>query len=149
MTMKRIEPTLGSLDLTIDPAEQERAILRARKRRFRSAVVSWSVVFLLTATLLGGALAAAISGGALVYPDDFQWVNLPGKLVVVGFALAFLTQIVAAILAFRVSFLAGALSLLVPGYLFFCLRRQGDFWPLAAVWLLGLAMVTTGTMLLS
>jgi hypothetical protein len=147
--MTRIEPTLGNLDLTIDPAEQARAKSRARKRRIRDAVVGWSVVLILSAILLGGALAAAVIGGVLTFPDDFQWVNLPGRLIVSGFALTFLSQIVASILAFRISFLAGGLSLLVPGYLFFCLRRRGSFWPVAGLWLLGVTMVTSGTIWLS
>ncbi len=146
---KRIEPRIGRIDLTVDPADRQRARSAARTRRFHRELLNWLVVLGLFILLTGGCVVAAVFLGALHYPDDFQWTDFPGKLIVGGILLGYVAQIVGALLAFRIGFAAGGLSLLVPGYVFFCLRREEVLWPVVAVWLLGAALVTVGLFLLS
>jgi len=72
-----------------------------------------------------------------------------GLLIVGGFGLALLAQAIGCIVAFRYSPKEGVLSLLVPGYLFLALRRSGAYWRIVGLWLLGVAAVVTGTIVLS
>ena len=73
-----------------------------------------------------------------------------GKVLIIGgFALAAVSQIVASILAFRISFAAGFWSLTIPGYLLFAMRRVGRYWTFFAAWGAGVLGVIIGTVMLS
>ena len=67
----------------------------------------------------------------------------------VGIAVAYLAQIVGAILVFRASVLKGVLSLFIPGYFLFALKRQGLYRPVVGVWVAGIAGLVFGTIVLS
>ncbi len=146
--LRRIEPTIGRIDLAVDPADRQRARSAARIKRFYRELLNWLVVLGLLILLVGGSVVAAVFLGALHYPDDFQWTDFPAKLIVGGILLGYVAQIVGALLAFRISLAAGGLSLLVPGYVFYCLRREEVLWPVVAVWLLGAALIVVGIFLL-
>lgn len=148
MITKRVEPTIGSLDLVTDPVVVRQAYSVARSKRIRRELLNWFVVILLFVLLIGGSVVVAVLSGWLDVPKDVQWADLPAKLVVAGFALAYVAQIAGAILSFRISIAAGVMSLFVPGYIFFCLRRSGGIWPVACVWLVGIAAIGMGVFLL-
>lgn len=69
--------------------------------------------------------------------------------ILIGMAVAFLAQILGAIVVFRVSVLKGVLSLLVPGYILVVLKRQGLYKPIVDAWLAGLLGIVAGTIILS
>ena len=69
--------------------------------------------------------------------------------IMVGIAVAYFAQIVGAILVFRTSIFKGVLSLFVPGYFLFALKRQGHYKAVVAVWAAGLAGLVVGTIILS
>jgi len=66
-----------------------------------------------------------------------------------GMAVAFLAQVVGAVLIFRTNTLHGVLSLVVPGYFLFALKRQGLYKPVIGTWLVGVLGVVAGTIILS
>ena len=67
----------------------------------------------------------------------------------IGMAVACLAQIVGAALIFRASVVQCALSLTIPGYFFFALKRHGLYKPVIGVWLVGIFGVVAGTIILS
>lgn len=71
------------------------------------------------------------------------------ELIIGGFALMGIAQIVAAIIAFRFSLVAGMYSLTVPGYLLVAMRRAGYYWRFFAVWGTGVLAIIVGTVALS
>jgi len=72
-----------------------------------------------------------------------------GLVIVGGFLITALAQLAACIAAFRYSALAGILSFIVPGYLFFALKRSGAYWPVIGTWFGGVMAVVVGTIALS
>lgn len=72
-----------------------------------------------------------------------------GLVIVFGFLIVMLAQLAACAVAFRHSAAAGVLSLVVPGYMFFALRRSGSYWPVIAVWFAGVLAVVAGTIAMS
>lgn len=146
---KRLEPTIGHIELEIDPAVREQARSAARWRRFRRELVNWLLVVSLAVLLIGGCVAAAVYFGWLQYPQDFTLVKLSAVLLVGGFSLLCFAQITGAVLAFQTSLVAGWLSLLIPGYVFLCLKREGSYWTVAGGWLLGASIIALGTWLLA
>jgi hypothetical protein len=77
-------------------------------------------------------------------------MEMLGKgLIIGGFALMALTQVIAAIIAFRISFVEGMSSLAVPGYLLVAMRRAGYYWRFFAVWATGVLAMIVGTVALS
>jgi hypothetical protein len=75
--------------------------------------------------------------------------GLATAMILLGIAVAFLAQIVGAILVFRASILKGVLSLLIPGYFLFALRRQGLYNSVMGFWLAGILGLAVGTVMLS
>jgi len=75
--------------------------------------------------------------------------SLGSVIVLVGMAVAFLAQIVGAGVAFRLSFINGLLSLVVPGYLLFTLKHSGAYWKIVGPWMAGLLGMVFGLLLLS
>lgn len=146
---RRLEPTIGRIDLEIDPQERAQARSAARWRRFRRELVNWLLVVSLFALLVAGCVGAAVFFGLLKYPDDFTLVSLPIALIIGGIAVYCLALITGVILAFQMSLVAGWLSLLVPGYLFFRLKRDGSYWPVAGGLLLGAILAFLGLWLLA
>jgi hypothetical protein len=71
------------------------------------------------------------------------------ELIIGGFALMAFAQIVAAIIAFRVSFVDGMCSLAVPGYLLVAMRRVGHYWKFFGIWGAGVVAIIVGTVTLS
>lgn len=71
------------------------------------------------------------------------------ELVIVGFALVALVQVVASVIAFRVSFTGEMSSLMVPGYLLVAMRRVGYYWKFVAAWGAGILAIIVGTVVLS
>lgn len=69
--------------------------------------------------------------------------------LLLGMAIVILAQIVGAILVFRVSVLKGLLSLTLPGYFLFALRRQGIYNKVVGGWGIGILGLAIGTILLS
>ncbi|MGB0132751.1 hypothetical protein [Dokdonella sp.] len=146
---KRLEPTIGHIDLKIDPDERAQAQSAARWRRFRRELVNWMLVISLFVLLVAGCVGAAVFFGVLQYPQDFTFVKLPGALILAGFIVLYLAQITGAVLAFQSSLVSGCLSLLIPGYVFMILKREGSYWPIAGSWLLGVLLVSVGAWLLA
>mgnify|MGYP001553759384 CR=1 FL=1 len=66
-----------------------------------------------------------------------------------GLIIAALAQLVAAVLAFRLSALQGVLALFVPGYVLLVAKRCGFYWQIVGPWLGGLLAFTVGSVLLS
>jgi hypothetical protein len=75
--------------------------------------------------------------------------SLGTTVILLGMAIAFLAQIVGAILVFRISILKGVLSLIVPGYFLFALRREGLYGRIVGAWAIGIAGLAVGTIMLS
>jgi len=75
--------------------------------------------------------------------------NLGSALILLGIAVAFLAQIVGAILVFRASILKGVLSLLIPGYFLLALRREELYGLVVGAWAIGILGLVLGTVLLS
>ena len=71
------------------------------------------------------------------------------ELIIGGFALMAFVQVIAAIIAFRISFVGGMCSLTVPGYLLVAMRRAGYYWRFFAVWSTGVLAIIVGTVVLS
>ena len=72
-----------------------------------------------------------------------------GLLIVSGFLITALAQLAACIAAFRYSAAAGLLSLFVPGYLFFALRRSGAYRSVIGTWFVGVMAIVAGTVAMS
>lgn len=147
--MPRIDPTIGSFDLSYDPSSDE-ARAAAKARRSRKAVKAWIQTLLLFAVLIAVCYGAAWYGGVL--PEQFQ----PGApqlfarvLVVVGFALVIGMQIAGSLVLFNYGFVRGALAFLLPGYFMIALKRSGIYWQIMGPWCFGIVMIIAGTILLS
>lgn len=147
--MPRIEPTIGSFDLSYDPASDE-ARAAAKTRRARKAVKAWFLTVLLFAGLIAVCYGAAWYGGML--PEQFA----PGApqllarfLVIAGFALVVGMQIAGSLVLFNYGFERGALAFLLPGYFMIALKRSGIYWQIMGPWCLGIVMIIAGTILLS
>lgn len=69
--------------------------------------------------------------------------------LIAGMAIAFLAQIAGAILVFRSSIVKGLLSLTIPGYFLFALRRQGIYKQVVGSWGVGILGMIMGTILMS
>lgn len=69
--------------------------------------------------------------------------------ILFGMTITILAQIVGAIMVFNVSFLKGVLSLTIPGYFLFALRREGMYRQIIGSWSLGLFCLVIGTVILS
>ncbi|MCB1559625.1 MAG: hypothetical protein KDI75_00750 [Xanthomonadales bacterium] len=72
-----------------------------------------------------------------------------GLLILGGFLIALLAQLVGAIMAFRGGAQEGVLSLLVPGYVLFALKRSGGYRLFVGIYFAGIASVAAGTIALS
>lgn len=72
-----------------------------------------------------------------------------GLVIVCGLLLTVLAQAAACIFVFRHNATAGLLSLVVPGYLFFALKRSGPYFAVLGAWFAGVLAVTAGTIALS
>jgi hypothetical protein len=75
--------------------------------------------------------------------------SLGTAVILLGMAIVILAQIVGAILVFRVSILKGVLSLIVPGYFLFALRREGLYGRVVGAWVVGIVGLAVGTIMLS
>ena len=69
--------------------------------------------------------------------------------ILAGISLAYLAEIIGAIFVFRQGILEGVLSLLIPGYFLFALRRQRLYGSVVGTWLAGILGLVVGTMILS
>lgn len=65
-------------------------------------------------------------------------------LILSGMAISFLAQFIGTILVFRTSPLQGILVFIIPGYLFFALRRNGYYWKVVGLWLAGVIFLIVG-----
>jgi hypothetical protein len=70
-------------------------------------------------------------------------------LIPLGFGLVVVAQIVGVILVFGKSLGKGLLSVVVPGYFIFALRREGLYWKVVGAWLLGILFIVAGTLVYS
>jgi hypothetical protein len=70
-------------------------------------------------------------------------------IILFGFAIMILAQIVGAIMVFGVSILKGIFSLVIPGYFLFILRREGMYGPVIGSWAFGIFCMVIGTAVLS
>jgi hypothetical protein len=70
-------------------------------------------------------------------------------ILILGFGITVLAQLVGAALVFRASIVRGMLSLVIPGYIFFALKRRGLYKAVVGVWSLGLLVVVVGGVLVS
>jgi hypothetical protein len=149
-SMKRIEPTIGNLDLDSDPAAVKRVQIREKSSRQRSAIAHWSVTLLL---LLGTVVLFYVGASyAGVLPEHFKFgapFLVARLLIVAGFTVLFGSQLIGAFLLFRHSFQRGLSVVLFPGYLLIGLKRSGIYWQVMGPWCVGMALVVVGTMLLS
>jgi len=148
--MQRIDPTIGNTDLDADPAAAAEALALAKSRRTRKAVQEWFVTTLMFSTLaVGGAWFASRAG---LIPEQFKFGAtqlFQRLLIVLGLFVAFLAQLIGTILLFRRSFVQGGLSLFVPGYIFFALKRNALYGPVIGTLCVGLLAVVAGTILLA
>lgn len=69
--------------------------------------------------------------------------------IMIGITVAFLAEIVGAILVFTTNPLQGVLSLFIPGYFLFALKRQNLYKPVVGVWFAGILGMVVGTIILA
>ncbi|MEZ5464711.1 MAG: hypothetical protein R3F22_05675 [Lysobacteraceae bacterium] len=72
-----------------------------------------------------------------------------GLLILGGFLIALLAQLMGAVMAFRGGAKEGILSLLIPGYVLFALKRSGGYWLMVGIYFIGVAGVAAGTIALA
>jgi hypothetical protein len=70
-------------------------------------------------------------------------------IILFGLAAVMLSQLWGAIMVFSVSILKGILSLIIPGYFLFALRREGMYARIVGSWGLGILCMAIGTIVLS
>ena len=70
--------------------------------------------------------------------------DLAKILILSGMATSFIAQVIGTILVFRTSPLQGILIFIIPGYLFFALRRNGYYWKVVGLWLAGVVLLILG-----
>ncbi|MFO1515707.1 MAG: hypothetical protein U1F22_02055 [Lysobacterales bacterium] len=141
-----MEPTIGTFDLTRDPVEFERARAAAESRMFWNSVRDWVGLVVAFGMLIGGALWFAVHQGLIQIPDRIDSEALPQRVLIVGgFALVFLSQLVGAIALIGRNPVASLKCLLVPGYGLMALRRETYYRPVMGSWLAGLLAVSAGT----
>ena len=75
--------------------------------------------------------------------------NFGSGIILFGLATVMLSQLWGAIMVFSVSILKGILSLLIPGYFLFALRREGMYGRVVGSWGLGIVCMAIGTFVLS
>src|SRR4029079_13677899 len=110
--VQRVEPVIGSLDLEVSAEAKQQARSAARKRRVLHELRNWSTIFGLLGLFVGGGTYYAVQTGGVAYAIH----DHTAKCVVLGFFVLYFSQLAGAILVFRLGFVAGALSFLVPGY---------------------------------
>jgi hypothetical protein len=75
--------------------------------------------------------------------------DLGTALILGGMALAAIAQVVGAIKILNVNVAMGVLSLIVPGYFLFALRRHGIYRQVVGAWLIGILGLAIGTIIVS
>jgi hypothetical protein len=75
--------------------------------------------------------------------------SLGTSVILLGVAVAYIAQLVGAIVVFRASILKGVLSLIIPGYFLFALRRERVYGKVVGAWALGIFGLALGTVILS
>ena len=147
--MQRIEPTIGDIDLDVDPVAAQRASELARSRRTSRAIRDWFITLSLFAALIAICYGAASYAGVLPEQLRFGTPKLLARLLIpLGFAITLGSQAVGSLLLFRFGFERGALALLFPGYLLIGLKRSGIYWSIMGPWCAGLLLVVIGMILL-
>ena len=77
-------------------------------------------------------------------------MEILGKILIFGgFTIVIVSQLVGTFLVFRISAMKGFLSLVVPGYFLFVLKRGGLYLPVIGFWALGVLCVVFGTISMS
>lgn len=150
MLVKRIEPTIGTLDLASDPAADAEARARSKGLRVRRELAHLSLTLLLLAGVVALCYASALHAG--IVPEQFRPGSpnlLARTLIVVGFATLFGAQLVGSLVLFRYGFLRATLSVIVPGYLVFALIRSGIYWQVMGPWCASLGLIVVGTVMLA
>ena len=75
--------------------------------------------------------------------------NFGSGMLLFGIAIIILAQIAGSIMVFSVNILKGILSLIVPGYFLFALRREGMYGRIIGGWAFGILCMVIGTIILS
>lgn len=142
--VKRIEPTIGGWDASIDAATLERSRRASRERRVLRSLRDGLEIVLLCALLIGGTLVAAAHFGWPRYPADFAWTNTPARTIVLGMVVLCLGHVIAIALSFRDTPWRRLLLLLVPGLPLFDLRLARAHRVTAVFYAVGMAIVLGG-----
>ncbi len=75
--------------------------------------------------------------------------NLGKFLIVSGFLVTIVSQLVGAFLSFRLSVIKGVLSIFIPGYLLLAMHRSGHYRSIVGAWCFGVVAAIIGVILLS
>ena len=148
--MARREPTLSAFDTAsaVEPGEVPR---RRETKRSRSSARVWVEALFLWGLLVALAFAANMHFGWVSFSPTpgLGERTLPGLLAVSGLLAIYAVQFMAfAVLLFR-NALRAFLALLIPGYFFLALRREGGYFAFAALFLLGVAVLAAGVIMSS
>ncbi len=77
-------------------------------------------------------------------------MEILGKILILGgFGIIIISQLIGTLLVFKASVIKGFLSLVVPGYFLFALKREGLYIPIIGFWVLGVLCVAFGTIAMS
>jgi len=148
--MDRTEPTIGSMDLNADPVVMAKLRASAKAQHMRETVVSWLGTLSLFVLIAVACMIFATYADLIPTQLQLGSPKLVGRLLILGgLAVIFAAQALGSILLFHRSFMQGGLSLFVPGYIFFALKRNGLYFPVAGTWCLGVVAVVAGTIFLA
>lgn len=140
----------GDLEVAPDAGTVARARARDRRVVMRKAWRNGMSIVLVGCALFAFAVALMVR---MQMPANPSGIDLPqamaSALIVGGFVIVFLTNVVSAFVAFRSGFLHGLLAFLVPLYTLVLFRRQGIYLTIFGAWSVGLLAVAIGTLLLS
>jgi hypothetical protein len=142
----RIEPTLGDLELKVDPIQLAETHRAQEKLKRRTTLRDGFFTSLLYLAILAGCYWLALKIGLLPLAGDVVGrLTIPAVMILIGFSLAIGAQGVGMVMLFRRSFIDGVLALLLPGYFLFALERNGLYRSIVGVWALGLLLIAAGT----
>jgi len=148
--MRRIEPTIGDTRLSFDEEAAKRRRIKASELRKRSSALDLLGTLALCLLPLAICVFTAVHAGLvpeqlqLGTPQLYERLSILGGLFVVVAA-----QVIGCIVLFSRSFVRGGLALLLPGYIFFALGREGLYRPVIGAWCIGLLAIIAGTVMLT
>lgn len=148
--MARVEPTFGGADLADTAVASSGTRSGTRRSRPAASLKSWIYPGLLLAAIFIGVAWAAFHFGVIGQSEGAApSVILPKALIFGGLGLVFFAQLLGVALLFGVSVVKGMLGFFVPGYWLFALRREGMYWGVVGMLMLGFVVYALGIVLAS